>query len=356
MMYHSASQIAWYASGAPCVVSCCESVGICFLCGGSVTRGTSVDEWMGDGFNDHARVASPASGVVCEACCYVTSRVSPVPGRPPGPCSCCDGTLIIVTPSKGRRECKGDPCTKCDGTGLNEHGGNWRQYSHLWEDGVGYSNASKAEKYSIREFLSREHHGAWFCAIAASGQKHVLPFCHINYGRRSGIVAFESDLVRLPNSLELVDSMTEILTSGVTKREIESGEYGARSWSDCEHSIRHFEFDWGRQRGSGWFGCALWLAQKVETEDGTKGARQSATRRDRVVPRSSEQSIHADAGSSRFEALESPPSEPCGEPHGSSHHGSVARDDPKSPAPNSTHQLSLFGNGAIGLPSGRSRR
>lgn len=226
------SAIVHAACGAPRVDSCVEHAGRCWLCAGEVTRGESVDSWNGASFTGQNRVRSPQSSHVCEACVFVCSRLSPVPGRPA---------------KEGKR-----------------FGGNFRNYSSLWEEGIGYANASKGEKTRIREFLAREHRGPWFAALADSGQKHVIPWAPMNGPGRGGAVLFDEQLVQVPESIALIDTMTALLTAGATKEEIGSGDYSARAWQMCGALLRAFEETHGPHRGGAWFTLALWLAQRDE--------------------------------------------------------------------------------------------
>lgn len=228
----SPSAIVHSVCGAPHLESCALHGGRCWLCVGQMTRGEPVDSWNGASFTGQNKVRMPNATHVCEACVFVTSRLSPVPGRPPK-----EGKTL---------------------------GGNFRNYSHLWEDGVGYANASKGEKTRIREFLARDHGGVWFAAIADSGQKHVIPWAPMNGPGRGGRVLFDEQLVDLPPSLALVDEMTALLTAGATKEEIGGGDYSARAWQLCGPALRAFEETSGPHRGGAWFTLALWLAQRDE--------------------------------------------------------------------------------------------
>lgn len=272
----SATQIVWGAAGEIAMPDCSEMTGRCWLCGGEVARGALVKKWLPSGFTDHARVAIPTSDVVCEPCVFICSRVSPVPGRPPGKCSCCDGTLVIVTPRKGEKA--GDPCTKCEGTGLNASGGNYRNYSHLYEGGRGYANASKGEKPLIREFLEREKRGPWFACIADSGQKHVLPFARWNGPGVAGVVLFDEQLIQVPRDTSAIAGMVELLTEGVTKEEIETGDYTHHTMYDRREAVERFEAQFGKLRGSGWFTLSIWIAQRDEEEH----ARRKAERKEKA--------------------------------------------------------------------------
>lgn len=262
-------QIVYEAHGSPSVDGCEEAApSRCYICAGAVARGKPVREWMGSNYSDQNRVRCPLASHVCEACVYVHSRTSPVLGRPPGPCAVCKGTLKVqVVPKKGKAKSSksGEDCQKCNGTGLQSAGGNFRSYSHCCDE-VGYLNASKGEKHLLREFLSRDHKGPWFCAVADSGQKHVLPFAPLNGPGRAGAVRFEEALVEVPDEHSLIDEMIALLTAGVTKEEIERGDYYVRTMLHNVEPVRAFEANHGNARGSGWFSLALWLAQRNEDE------------------------------------------------------------------------------------------
>jgi hypothetical protein len=209
----------------------------------------------------------------------LAARTFPVPGRPPGKCSTCEGTgnvTKIPKKGKGRLSLVGDACPKCGGSGDAPFGGNWRNYSHLYEEGwnapalpdgtviAGYANASKGEKPLIVDFLRRDHRGLWFAAIADSGQKHVVHHCPPNLLGPGGTVLFEEELVAVPPGLALVDDMARFLTDGATKDEISSGNYTQFCWVRMEQKIREFEERNANERHSGWFRLALWLAQRDE--------------------------------------------------------------------------------------------
>lgn len=248
------TQIVYAAHGSPVLEQCEEAAGRCYVCVGELSRGQSVAKWMGSNFTDQNRARNPLASHVCEACVYVHSRTAPVLGRPAKP---------------GKK-----------------FGGNFRNYSHLYEGGWdspafgddgarsrGYVNASKGEKPLIREFLRRDHGDVWFAAIADSGQKHVLPFTPMNGPGRGGRVLFDEAIVIVPPTLELVDAMMVLLTAGATKDEIERGEYRPMTWQRCPDAVRMFESENGSGRGGAWFGLALWLAQRDEE---AVAARQAA--------------------------------------------------------------------------------
>jgi len=146
-----------------------------------------------------------------------------------------------------------------------KRGKNLRMFSHFW-DGRGYCYANKAEKPRILEWLRGEKEGAWFAAIADSGKKHVLPHTVINpAGCRSPVIRLEEQDV-VEGDWGLIDSMINLLTDGVTKIEIEAGDYAVSSWQRSMNLVQDFEHTWSQERGGGWFTLCLWLAQRNEEE------------------------------------------------------------------------------------------
>lgn len=186
---------------------------------------------MGDGFTSQTLARCPWSQHVCEACVYVTSRVSPVLGR---------------EAKEGKK-----------------FGGNFRNYSHGFDE-CGYRNWSKGEKPGIREFVEREHSAPWFLVIAESGQKHLASFARMNGPGRAGVVLLDEQTIDVPANVSLVAEMVTLLTLGVTKDELASRDYYARSWKEHRGSIDAFEAGHVGERGGGWFDLALWLAQRDE--------------------------------------------------------------------------------------------
>lgn len=227
------SALVWTAHGSPIVAGCAVVVGGCYLCAGVTGRGMPTTDWMGDGFTSQTLARCPWSQHVCEPCCHITSRVSPVLGR---------------APKEGKA-----------------FGGNFRNYSHA-HDERGYFNASKGEKPLIRMFIEREHTAPWFLAVAESGQKHVLPFSRMNGPGRAGVVLLDEQTIDVPADVSLIAEMTALLTAGVTKDELASRDYYARSWKESRSVVEAFEASHGAKRGGGWFTLALWLAQRDEAE------------------------------------------------------------------------------------------
>lgn len=275
------SQIVHKICNSQPVDKCAEGgAGLCYVCGGNMSRGIPVTDWMTDSYTDQTRIAVPLATHVCESCCFVMGRLSPVPGRPAGFCKGCGGTGKVTTVAKKgktKNSTIGDPCPKCEGSGQATAGGNFRNYGHMWEPGwnappfgdseffvPGYANASKGQKPLIREFLEREHAAPWFCAVANSGQKHVLPYAPINSPGRAGHALFDEVLVTIPGDTSLIGELCHLLTDGATKEELERGDYRPQTWIRIGRDrLRAFESTHGRRRG-GWFSLALWLAQRDE--------------------------------------------------------------------------------------------
>ena len=250
----SAPQAVYEASGSPPVdgTTLVLGGGVCWQCGGSLVLGVPVHKWMGKGYTSQTDARAAHSSWICPACVFVSSRTSPVPGRPPKP---------------GKKM-----------------GGNFRNYSHMAElgrRGWRYVNASKGEKDLLRGFLLAPHVGSWFCAVADSGQKHVLPFAPVNpAGSCAGVVRFEESDVAVPESAgEDVAEITELLTAGGTKDGILSGQHSPYLWQRCPDHVRRFEDEVGRRlRGGGWFRLAVWLAQRDEERAAARLAAEKAER------------------------------------------------------------------------------
>lgn len=231
----SATQILFDHLGRPKTNAVSQVMDACWLCGGNSDRGVPYVDWMGSNFVGQNRVRNPRGTFVCEACFYFCQRGAPVPGRPP---------------KEGK-----------------QFGGNYRNYSHCFDSGS-YFNASKGEKYLIRDFLASPHGTMWFAAIADSGQKHVLPWAPVNVRSQRGRVLFEEMEVTIPErdsqEFGLIEIISDLLTEGATKESVRQGIYQAGEWFLCEVAIRKFELVWSYKRDSPWWQLALWLAQRDE--------------------------------------------------------------------------------------------
>ena len=252
----SAPQLLHRHLGNPTPAGCdVADITSCWVCGFGYVRGMHAHAWLSGAMTDQNQCRDPDAEFVCAACVYFRARSSEVPGRLPGPCSKCRGQNASA-------------CTKCEGTGRNSAGGNYRNYSHLFDEGAGeYVTASKGEKPAILDFLRRPKRGRWFAAVADSGQKHVLPYAPVNAAGLSGSVLFDEQVVALPINAagwRLADDMRVLLTVGATKEEIAAGNYGHGAWTRCRAAIESFEGDWRHNRGSSFFTLCLWLSQRDE--------------------------------------------------------------------------------------------
>lgn len=223
----------------------------CWLCGGVwAGRACPISDWQGANFTGQNKVRSPRSTWICEPCVHISSRIAPVPGRPP---------------KEGK-----------------SFGGNFRNYSHCWwRDQTGkveYLNASKGEKPALLAWLRKPKVGEWWCAIADSGQKHIIPWAPLIKGAK-GPVLFD-DLVVTLGDWGIVDDMVELLTAGATKEEVEGGDYHPGSILRCRLDILAFEAKWGRMRGGGFFALAIWLAQRDEEKVAARMAAEKEAKKD----------------------------------------------------------------------------
>lgn len=224
--------ILFALAGSPPQDGCAELDGAnCRVCGEqSIARGLPYTRFGSATFTDQNKLRDWGALHACEACVWAHAWNVP-PGFPP--------------PEEGKK------------------GVNLRLYSHFWHAGE-YHAWNKANKPQIREWLRAPKSGPWFAAIADTGQKHVLPWTPMNLSPRGTRVRFEEQNITI-GDYALIDAMTDALTAGITKEEIERGEYGVRAWTIARRHVESFESDHGRAlRGSAWFALALWMSQRDE--------------------------------------------------------------------------------------------
>lgn len=202
-----------------------------------------IDAWAGSGFNGWARSqrrTDPHATHVCEPCLFVTSRISPVPGRPP---------------KEGKK-----------------YGGNYRNYSHgaavLPDGSIKYMNASKGEQAELLAFILEPGGDPWSVAIAVSGQKHVIPYAAMNGPSDICVVAFEEQVLRI--SRIALTQMTATMnalraSSGCSAEALATGQYHGKDLARDLEGIREFEREHGHLRGGGFFEVAAFLTSKAET-------------------------------------------------------------------------------------------
>jgi hypothetical protein len=272
--HRAASAVVHAAAGSPPFVDArpLPAGARCWLCASSATRGVERVPWEGSNYQDQNTCRDQGSPYVCEACAYACSWVAP------------PGVEIAAGKQRG-------PCL--------------RQYTHLY-DGDGYAYGNKAQKPLILAWLRKPKHPPWFAAIADSGQKHLLPWTPVNLGQR-GRVMFETTLVELPDAerWQLVDDLVALLTHGVTKDELDRGDYRPRILAHVADDVRAFEARWSGERGGRWWALALWLSQRDEDEHAriearrreTDGQRRSENGAGRVHDRRTRREPASDVGS-----------------------------------------------------------
>ena len=136
----------------------------CWCCGGrGYPRGQDATKWTANSMTDQNQCRDPGADYVCEACVYVRSRSSPVPGRLPGPCSACKGVKPESCKSaKVRGAIQPAETSEITRTCLTR------------DAPTPYISASKGEKPTILAWLRGKRLGPWFAAIADSGQNRFF--------------------------------------------------------------------------------------------------------------------------------------------------------------------------------------
>lgn len=240
-------------AGAPAVDGATDHEGRCAICALVSTRTMPFDRWQGNNFTDQAKIKTWGATLVCETCMWAHSWVPP-PGFPD----------------------QGDA----------KKGVNLRLYSHLWGEQTGYRYANKASKPLIRDWIrdrAESRIERCFCAIADSGQKHVVPWTRVNLPGRSRLVVRFEEMDVTIGDWRLIDDLTALLTDGVTKDEIQGADYRVMSWQQSRGLIEPFEAEFGPLRASGWWTLALWLSQRNEEESNERRTARAVAKTDRAA-------------------------------------------------------------------------
>ncbi len=135
----------------------------CYLCGEVSPTGTGVRvrDALGPGFTDHDQARCPSSGHVCVPCVYILG------GKPPD-----TFRLWSVVYREDRLAAPSNP------KATYPHG----PHTHC---------TSKADVSEIVDILIDPPEGQWLCAVADSGQIHILPWSVVNAGSDAWTVRFE---------------------------------------------------------------------------------------------------------------------------------------------------------------------
>lgn len=212
------------------------TTGACWLCGKAINQGIPARLVIKDTFMDHDKARCATATHFCVACAWSFSE-----------------RVIMAGRDKPQR---------------------LRNYSHIVR-GDEWHCLSKGQKSEMRRLLLDPPAGEWLAVIAESGQKHIIFRAPVAFGRERCAIQFEETrLTYVPADLRaLIDATTALLTGGLSKSEIASGDYasyrlmrlGLDSFLPHETTIRP-------RRGSALFRLALFLAQ------GDPDERQSAGR------------------------------------------------------------------------------
>lgn len=214
----------------------------CWLCGLPCNEiGVSVIKAVGESFTDYANVAVPESKYVCVPCVWVLS------GRPPD---------------------------------------TFRLYSVIWRTDrplaashpkatrvvPGAQLTAKNDLIEIRTILldPPTDGSPWFCAIADSGQKHIVPFTSLNHGADQWIVRLEDDNIHgSPAKFGgIVHHCSVLYAAGFNRKEILEGRPAPRKLAKLGSDIwRQYGQSLDSKRGGGLLDLAVFLLRKKGIED-----------------------------------------------------------------------------------------
>lgn len=339
-------------AGAPPQTGCTDTPDYCVICASPARRTALFNDWPGSGSTDQNKLRGLGlSERLCEPCVWAHSWVSP-PGWKP--------TEQGDAKKAAKRAALEAELAARGAVARGARDPNLRLFSHFWCESTGYVFLNKGDKPQIREWLRARRDGeSWWAAIADSGQKHTLPWVR-EQKRARGVVRFEDRDVAVGDWTTL-DVMSAALTAGVTKAEIEEGNYGPRAWELAESHVRTLRALAERELGSGWWSLCVWLAQRneaevaarIEQEKAAKAAKKEAVKRGRSAKagvcegsrggaRARDASGVPESGSKRARPLE--PSTRPAAGRGANERDGRADDhgDAPRPAPRGA-QLGLFG-------------
>lgn len=252
----SATAVLHALAGSPRLGGVEDAPGRCAICATLAERTHDYDSWQGGNYTSQNAIKAWGSGRICEACVWAHSWTPP-PGFVGTP-----EKLATKRAVRDKRAAAGEKLAA-------EKSENLRLFSHLWDERDGYRYANKSDKALIRSWLRERvaaRDRAWFAAIADTGQKHVLPFTRVNPAGAARVTVRMDERDVTIGSWDLVDQLGELLTDGVTKDELSSGEWRLMSWQQSGALLEPFEARFGASRGSNWYVLALWLAQRDEDE------------------------------------------------------------------------------------------
>lgn len=227
----TATHLLWQAAGQPPQEE--MRTGRCRVCGAG-SAGQDFAAWVKPTFTDHDKLQ--AGEIICPACQFAFAEAS-----------------IELQARVGKAIPQ-----------------RMRNYSHIIAGGTWYP-LSKGAKAAMRRLILEAHPA--LIVLADSGQKHLV-FRAVPNDPVSTLlrIQFEEQavLVARDTLARLVATMTTLLTA-FSKTEIASGNYaGHRILSYGLAAFRRSESILREYRGSGPFAVALYLAQKEDSDGGTR--------------------------------------------------------------------------------------
>lgn len=195
-MTRSVSHTLWLDAGQPRIAKATQDYrGPCYLCGEESPTGTGVrtKDALGPGFTDHDKCARVDASHVCVPCVWMIS------GKPPE-----TFRLWSVVYRADRLAAPSNPKATL------EHG----PHTHC---------TSKSDITEIVDVLLSPPDAPWLCALAESGQIHILPWSTINRGRHWTVlyerVRIDSDSETFA---EVLYHASALLAAGFIREDVES--------------------------------------------------------------------------------------------------------------------------------------
>ncbi len=257
----SATSLLWIDAGAPPPSKPLHPCGgHCYVCGGTIATGVRVADACGPTYNDHDLAACPTSTHVCEACAWCLQ------GKPPD---------TLRTWSIVYRTDQPPPPSNPKA---------FREFATAWQGSV------KADPAPVLDVLLDPPRSSWLCAVAVSGQLHVVPFSQVNAGAGPWTVRVDRDSVVATPAVfgHVLHHACALRAAGFVRDDIVTGEphpsklvkYGIDTWRRHDAVLRTY-------RGSPLMALVILFVRKETAHDlSTRTQRYAADRpRGPVGPR-----------------------------------------------------------------------
>lgn len=227
-------QLADYPSVPYDILDTSES---CWVCGFPCNKAVLLNKAIGQSFTDHEKSEAPWSDYLCLPCCWVMSGRPPDSFRPWSVVWRSDKHFDVNPDVYKSRQIKGVHFTK------------------------------KIQPNEIVSLLSNppKNH-SYFCSIALTGQKHVIPFTKINHS--SDYWTIRTDSYDITSSVavfnDIFNKCQHLLQLNFSKIDIETGTpYSSKLKDKQKREIwKSYEFDLVKWRGSNFLKLILWLVRK----------------------------------------------------------------------------------------------